>query len=82
MSSNADTPTGSVDTPLFQLWRPCVRIEPEVQLEYRNPVLRRDQYRDCVDAVGPAVGSSVDELCDTALGNHRETTENTEKSQA
>ena len=46
----------------FEPWLPCVRVEPRVQLEYRNPVLLRDQYttqaEECekpISNTGPAV---------------------------
>jgi hypothetical protein len=49
----------------FEPWLPCIRVEPSVQLEYRNPVLRREQYSDaekCENPVsnqGPAAEKGV-----------------------
>ena len=44
----------------FEPWQPCVRVEPRVQLEYRNPVLKSEHYSDVeicekdISNIGPA----------------------------
>ena len=38
----------------FEPWQPRIRIEPRVQLEYRNPLLLRDEYEDADTSTGPA----------------------------
>ena len=51
----------------FEPWLPCIRVEPSVQLEYRNPVLLREQYKnveECekrVSNVGPAAENDGNE---------------------
>lgn len=47
---------------MFEQWRPTIRIEPCVQLEYRNPLLKRTEYRECENPVsnqGPAAEKGV-----------------------
>ena len=52
----------------FEPWQPCQRIEPTVQLELRNPVLKRDCYKDV-------------EKCDTPVSNQGPAAENSEKTE-